>query len=342
MPTSQLRLLSVLCLFGALAGFMPSAEAAEIPSIDEVLKRLGYTDQDKKALLAGRIIATDVERTREDQLIAAVALRIDTPLSTLAENVKRGRNIERDPGAGEFGVMTEAAHREQLEAVSFPETAEVKRLLSVAPDGTFNLSSAEIESLRKSLKKVKSADPGAAAAASDAYRSILAGRFQAYLKKGFEGIADYDHGGTSLAPADQLRAVHAQVEPFFEEFFPAFGRAVRGFPDGQSADISNRIYWMRRDVEGRPAFILVHQTVQAGDGFVLMSQRQFFVGHTYESLQAYALALSLEKGSAVFYLNSAFTDKVAGFFSGVAHSVGQGRMKEDLDALFRVLREKNN
>lgn len=327
-------------LLGVVALSLASARADSPPSVDEMMKRLGYSDQDKKALIAGQIIATDFQRTREDQLIAAVAVRVDAPLSTLAANVKQGLNVELDLGTKAFGALSESNYRDQLSAVSYPETAgdEVKKLLKVKADGTFNLSSAEIEYLRKTLKPVKSKDAAAIAAASDAYRSVLAGRVEAYLEKGLDGIAGYDHGDAVLAPADQLHAVHGQVEGFFEEFFPAFGRAVREFPKAQAPEISNRIYWLRRDVEGRPAFVLAHQTVQAGDGFVLMSQRQLFVGHTYESLQVYALALPMEKGSAVFCLNSAFTEQVAGFFSGIAQSVGQGRLKDDLTDYFEAAR----
>jgi len=54
-----------------------------------------------------------------------------------------------------------------------------------------------------------------------------------------------------------------------------------------------------------------------------------------------ALALPVQGGSAVFYMNSAFTDKVTGFFSGVAHSVGQGRMKDDLTRYFDAVRAQN-
>jgi hypothetical protein len=105
-------------------------------------------------------------------------------------------------------------------------------------------------------------------------------------------------------------------------------------------EVSSQIYWVKRDVEGRPAFILAHQLVQAGEDYLLMSQRQFFVGHTYDSLQVVALALPGEEGAASFYVNSAFTDKITGFMSGVARSVGQGRVREDLTKYFKIIREQ--
>ena len=313
------------------------------PSVEEVMTRLGYTAQDKKALLSGKIVSTDVKRTRDDQLIAAVAVVLPVPIASLAEGPKQGRNIERDSGVLAFGALSEAAGAEQLGDVSYAATEmdEVKRLLKVKPSDTFNLSSEEIAVLRAGLGKLDGKDRATAEAVSKAYREVLAGRLSAYLDKGLDGIAPYDHGGKTFSPAKELRAVYKQAEPFLSEYFPGFKEALAEFPKGQSSDITSRIYWMKRAVEGRPAFILAHQMVEAGDDYVLMSHRQFFVGHTYDSLQVVALALPVQGGSAVFYVNSAFTDKVTGFFSGVAHSVGQGRMKDDLTKYFETVRETN-
>ena len=321
-----------------------AAEGSRPPSVDDLLARLGYTAQDKTALLAGKVIATDVRRTRDDQLIASVAVVLPVPIAELAQGPTQGRNIERDPEVLAFGALSETAGAGQFAKVAYAasETAEVKRLLKVKPGDTFNLSSEEIAALRTQLGKLDGKDPAAAEAASKAYREVLAGRLSAYLAKGLDGIAPYDHGGKTFSAAKGLRAVDKQVEPFLSEHFPAFKKALVEFPEGQSPDISSKIYWMKREVEGRPAFILAHQMVEAGDDYVLMSHRQFFVGHTYDSLQVIALALPVQGGSAVFYVNSAFTDKVTGFFSGVAHSVGQGRMKDDLTKYFETVRARTN
>lgn len=321
-----------------------AAEGSRPPSVDDLLARLGYTEQDKAALLAGKVISTDVRRTRDDQLIAAVAVVLPVSIAELAQGPAQGRNIERDPEVLAFGGLSETAGVEQFAKVAFTasEMAEVKRLLKVKPGDTFNLSSEEIASLRESLGKLDDKDPAAAEAASRAYREVLAGRLSAYLAKGLDGIAPYDHGGKTFSAAKGLRAVDKQAEPFLSEHFPAFKKALAEFPEGQSPDISSKLYWMKREVEGRPAFILAHQMVEAGDDYILMGHRQFFVGHTYDSLQVVALALPVQGGSAVFYVNSAFTDKVTGFFSGVAHSVGQGRMKDDLTKYFEGVRARTN
>ena len=62
-----------------------------------------YNEEDKAALLSGKIITTDLKKTRDDQLIAAVAMQLNAPIATIAENARKGLNIERDKD-----VMAEA------------------------------------------------------------------------------------------------------------------------------------------------------------------------------------------------------------------------------------------
>ena len=66
------------------------------PSIDEVFQQLGYTESDKKAITEGQIIATDITRTRDDQLIAAVALSFSASIADIAARLEDGSNIPLD------------------------------------------------------------------------------------------------------------------------------------------------------------------------------------------------------------------------------------------------------
>lgn len=322
----------------------PSADAdghGQAPSTEEVIERLGYSPEQVEALKRGEIVAIDLERDRGDQLIAAVAARVEAPLAELAANARKGLNIQRDPGVIAAGAIAEPAHDYGFEKLAFEasDSAEIGRFLAVRPGDTFNLSSEEISSLQKALDGVKAGDEAAANKVSAAYREILKGRLKAYLKDGLAGIAPYDHGSNSFSPAEELKAVDQRAEPFLSKYFPAFKQALLDFPAGQSPDISSRFYWIKREVEGRPAVILAHQLVQESGDFLLMTQRQFYVGHTYDSLQVVALGLPIEGGTAVFYVNTAFTDKITGFLSGIARSVGQDRMKADLEAYFEGARK---
>ena len=331
-------LAGIALLYGS---FAVVAATAKPPTVDELFQRLGYSDADKKAILGGKIISTDVKRTRDDQLIAAVAMPIKASIAELVAPLKDGSNIPLNAATLDWGEI-KSGDLEDFKGVAYSDAdkGELQKLLRVKADSSFNLSTAEIAFLNKALKGLNGKNPASAETVAAAYRKVLAGRFKAYGEKGLEGVATYDHGGSPLTPAKQLRAVEAQAKDFMTSYFPDFWKALNGFPEGQDPDFSSKFYWVKRMVEGRPAFILIHQMVQAGDDFILASQRQFYVGHTYESLQTIGLALPAKEGAMIFSVNSVFTEQITGFFSGVALSVGQSRTKEDMAAHFDAVRKK--
>lgn len=237
--TSKLAVVLVACL-AAHAGAAAAAESAKPPTFDAVLERLGYTAEDKAALLAGKIVATDLKRTRDDQLVAAVAVLVKAPLEVLDQNARMGLNIERDEATTAFGRLDGQPGAGQFSAASFYEgdRREVERLFAASADGTFNLSKGELEALNHALPEIKPGYAEAAETASRAYQTILAGRYDAYLQRGLDGIDDYQ-AGARLAPAGELRGAYDQVKPFLDEHFPDFTAALGRFPAAQSPDIHN-------------------------------------------------------------------------------------------------------
>lgn len=320
---------------------LAAAQDTKPPSIDEVMSRLGYSDQDRAALLSGDIVATDVNRTREDQLIAAAAVFLPVTVDTLLGRARNGDGLRADPGISAVGTLGSDLDAREWRSLRFEESerTEAERLLRFRGGSDFNLSEDEIKALRDKLNGVSANSAEMLENVSAAYREILAERHQAYLRSGLEGIADYRQGGTTLHPAQELGAVVDQAKDFLTTYFPEFWLAFSNFPEAQGPEVTNNFYWLKREVEGRPEFVLMHEMIAGGNDYALLTRREYFVGHTYESLQVIAVALPVDNGTAVFYLNSAFTDQITGFFSGVALSVGQGRMKDDLTAYFRTLLE---
>ena len=301
-------LAAVLC-----AATTAQAETAAAPSIEEVMSRLGYTEADRTALLAGKIVTTDLKRTRKDQLIAAAAMRLPVEVKVLWGNVRAGNDLKSDPGVKAIAELRPSLDEKEWQELRFEdsERKEAIRLLKFRGGKDFNLSTDEIGVLRKRLKGVAAGSPDMLDKVSAAYRETLMGRYQAYLKSGLAGIPPYQQGKTKLHPAKELSAVVDQAKDFLTTFFPVFWKAFSRFPEAQDPKILNKFYWIKRDVEGRPDFVLVHAAMAGGDDYVLMTRREFFVGHTYESLQVVALALPTEEGVAVFYVNAAFTDAIA-------------------------------
>ena len=330
---------SLLLLAVSLSG--AAAQDAKPPTIDELMTRLGYSEEDRAALKSGEIVTTNVERTRDDQLIAAAAVYLPVPPREILPRAREGKAFENDPGILAFGVLSPKVDAAEWQRVGFEpaERDEAEKLHGFRGGSDYNLSAQEIETLAAKLDGVSADDEDLPQKVSAAYREVLAARHQAYLEGGLGGISSYQHDDKVLEPAKELEAVAGQTENFLWTYFPQFAEVFFGFPKVSHPEVSQGFFWLKRNVEGRPSLVLLHQMVAGSDDYVLVTRREYFVGHTYESLQVVAVALPVAEGSAVFYVNSAFTEQITGFFSGVAQSVGQDRMRGDLTKFFEAVQQ---
>lgn len=338
MRTWMLAPALLVSAFGFAHPLLAQSEAQPL-TVEEVGQILGYSESDVEKLRAGEVIAKDLERVREDQLKASVAMVIDAPLSSIAQGLKEARYLRLGSSTLGFAELSVPVNQAEWQEVGFTsdEDDEVKKLAKAKPGSDFNLSSEEFALLNERLGGERDAE-----AASAAYRDILIGRFNAYLEKGLAGVADYDRGGggDTSSPADEIRADEQEAAKDLASRYPEFMDAVTKFPGGQSETIANRFFWKKVMVEGRPTFVLIHQTIDEGSNYLLVSARQFFVGHTYNSLQAFSLAVEEDGRTYVFQANTTATDQITGFFSGIAKKVGQPRIRESLTNFFDEAREQ--
>ncbi len=330
----------VLALFLA-AGSSALAQNYKAPTFDEVFQELGYSNADKQAVMNGEIVSIDYERTRDDQLVAAVALPVKASLAELAASLEDGRNIAGEKDTIAWGPVP-TGEVSDFGALTYDDkdSGEVRSLVALKADSQFNFSREEREFLKEALKNVASRDPATIEKVSAAYRELLSRRTKAYMEGGLVAVAPYDHGGKELSPVDQLRVEEEEGEGFMTRHFPTFWRALTNFPQDQLPDISSEFYWIKKNVEGRAAFVLMHQMVESRDDFLLVSQRQFYVGHNYESLQMVGLAMPSDSGSMIFSVNAVFTNQITGFFSGMAQSVGQKRTRESMEKHFQAVQKE--
>ncbi|MEI6085796.1 MAG: hypothetical protein WCS70_16045, partial [Verrucomicrobiota bacterium] len=119
-----------------------------------------------------------------------------------------------------------------------------------------------------------------------------------------------------------------------------FFNALLRFPANPLADVEHRYYWFKQTVENRPTFILAHRTERHTATAALLTEEQFYVGHSYNSNFIAGGALEVQGGTLVFYVNRTFTDQVAGWGSSLKHSIGRSQMLSEVKASLTRIREQ--
>ena len=329
---------AAVVMLGLACAFAAGARAAPPPSPDEVLSLLGFTAEEREALRRGEIVARDQAILREDHISAAVAMHLAVPVEALHLDALTGRNLVRDPNIAAVGSLQNGAAAWQGQVFGAEEAAEARRLGEDRGGSDFNLSAAEAAAVETGLGAGSDSAAGPEARASALYREILLARQAAYRAEGLGAIAPYRRNGATLRPNTGLAAVSTSKNFALLGYFPDFTAALAGFPRAERPGVAHGHYWIKREIGGRPNYILVHQVVAGGADHAIFAMREYYVGHTYEALQFVMLALPAEGGSLLVLVTSTFADRATGFFNDLARWFGQRRMRDDLRNHFEALK----
>ena len=305
------------------------AVVAQTVSVETIVEALGFGADQRAKLQAGEIVSSEIEESTEKQLAVALALKVPATLDDIAESVTSGTTMAASPQIKASGRIDPAQLDRAFGGVTL-EADEVAKLLDVEPGSTFNLSADEIVVFQDLAKQYKAGDPAAAEAVNAAYRQVLAGRTQAYLEHGLDGIAAYDRGdGDTSSAADDLRSA-AEASKLVQQAVPDLYQAFVGYP-GQAVDgVEQEFHWTKQIADDRPVYLLTHRMLQRKPDVLVLLSRDFYVGHSFNDSQAAAGALPVNDGVVIFYANRTASDQVAGFMSSMRHSIGRGMMRDSL------------
>lgn len=326
------NLLFVFALVGTTSAF-----AANEPSMQEVLGKLGIEQEKLADLEKGETVAFDVEEKTEKEMAAGVAVYLPAPPSKLIAFVKKGDLASIDTDVVAQGMIPAGASQDAFKGFGFSakQKKEAENFLSAEPGDEFNLSTEEINAI-KALKADDAKAPSDVA--SQAYRNVLMQRVETYRKNGLAGIAPYSRDGEAADPAAELRNATVNSK-LLASYFPELQKAWLNYPAALPSGTEEAFFGLNRKVEKRPTPILGHRVLlTTGSGAVILA-RQFYVGHSYNSNQLSVICLPHRDGSLVFYANRTSTDQIAGMGSSLKHSIGREQMQAEIVKRLKNLRK---
>ena len=318
------------------------ASAVEPMSASQVAQAMGFNRAAEQKLLAGEIVATQREETTAKQLAVAIGMLIKGNPDALAAAVLDGQTLQVNPAVLGFGKIDPGAPDVGLAGVSYTsdEVDEIRKLLKAGAGDDFNLSPTELAALGKATARLDpklAEDPAVIQAVNRAYRSILRGRFEAYLARGVAGIAPYQRGGGMSDPAEDLRAA-AEASQLLQQAAPDMYRGLVDFPEHQQSDVQHAFFWVKEVANDRPVFSLNHRMAQRRPDGLILASRTFYAGHSFNASLSGAGVLPVQSKSAIFYTNRTASDQVSGFMQAMRHELGRGMMRDALIESFEGIR----
>jgi hypothetical protein len=329
----------------ALAGLLvlpDPAWAADAPASEEgqALDVRRLAPEQRRRLLAGDTIAYQVAETSETELGAGVAMYVAVPLSRAAEVLTSGDVVLKDPSITASGPIPAGATVAALHGfkLSSGEFGEAQDALDAAAGSRFNMTLPEINLFRAAKGTVRPNDRTAVLdAATGQWRTLLLERAQAFQTRGLDGVAPYARRSGTSDPAALLRAAAGDAR-IVSSLAPRLGEALLRYPADQSPTAVSHVYWVKRQVQGRPTPLLLHHLVDVTPALALYVERQFYVGHTYNASQILCAAVPYEDGVLILSSNRVSTDQVAGLGGELKRTIGRRQLRGEIVKRFDRIR----
>ena len=331
--------ISVLATCLGFAG-APAATGAPL-TIEELISAAGFDAQQRSDLRAGKIVTEDFDEGSDKEMSILVAFKAPLSLPQVLEFWRQTRVLDTDEdliASGKIGLDQDASKALAGVAFTADEGDEIRELLGVEPGSDFNLSEGEIARFATLGKKFSSRgcerDAACRSAVNTTYRAVLAERLEAYRKGGLKAIAPYARGRGKVAdPREELRLA-AQKMPLVSKHVPEIYRAWLEYPRAQPEGSRHQFLWLKRNLDGRPTFVLAHRAMYETDDAFVAAERHFYIGQFINSLQMFSYVTALGSESIGVLLNRTSTDLVAGFGSSAKKMVGRSKVRKQLIGTF--------
>jgi hypothetical protein len=334
MKTERMILTACMLLTLLLSGSLVVAQAPAVPTPDELAQALGFSQAEIGLIKGGEIVTKPLKGESDKELAGVVAVLFKRPVGEVVAGAMQGKMLETDKKIRAFHGWQpdESADKAFADLRLSASDAEEAALFADASAGSkLNLSKAEIRHF-----KGVNPDP---VTVSIALREMLKARYESYRKSGLAGIAPYARGWfKESSPSKELSlAIH---ETMTAARRPDYFQALLSYPASQPASVEHRFYWFNRTVENRPTFILAHRAEIHSADAALLTEEQFYVGHSYNANFVAGGCLAVQGGTLVFYVNRTFTDQVTGWMGGLKQEIGRTEMLSDIAANLRRVREQ--
>ena len=296
--------------------------------------------EQRRRLLAGDTIAYQVLETGETEIGAGVAMYLAVPLARAAEVLTSPDVVLKDPSITTWGIIPAPATAAALQGFKLAsgEMSEAREVLEAEAGLRFNFTLAESEAFRAAKSAPRVSDRAAALETAAAqWRMLLLRRAQAFQARGLDGVAPYARRSGTSDPAALLRVAAGDAR-ILAPFAPGLGEALLHYPVDQSPTSVGQIYWVKRQVQGRPTPILIHHLIDVTPALALYVERQFYVGHTYNASQILCAAVPYEDGVVILSSNRVSTDQVGGFGGDMKRMIGRRQLRAEIVKRFDRIR----
>ncbi len=297
-------------------------------TLEQVLDKPYFTESDISSVRKGGFGVARIHEVSDRELAVVIACLVnDTSEKALAPFLGDSLPVDEDL-LRDHGLIDPDAPERSFSEVSLDRNnaQEIANYLDAEPGFGLNLSSEEIEAFRALRERPDTEQVELLLA------DVLHARYRAYRESGLDGAPPYAReGGKVVRPGEELRKTEEQMTGL-HELYPEFHNAWLRYPHSMPDDIvQDDHFWLKLEIEGRPAFVLSHRLVASNEDMHLVGIRDYYMSHFFDVSQRAAVVTRLDTGEDILiYVERAWVDYWSGLVSlkkKIGHKVLRSRME---------------
>lgn len=299
-------------------------------TLEELLKNSHFDASEVERVRRGGLGVAKIHEVSDRELAAVIACQVEVaPEDALAPFLGDSLPIDETLLQQQMLIDTDL-HEASFDVISLgrDDHDEIRHYLEAKPGVGLNLSSDEIAAFQ-ALKDTD--DPAAVEAV---LRDMLRARYNSYRAGGLAGARPYARDeNRHVSPGEELRKTEENMTGL-HELYPAFHNAWLRYPRELPDDIAGEdFFWVKLDIEGRPAFVLSHRLVAKDRDMHLVGIRDYYVSHFLDVSQRAAVVTRVESGENILlYIERIWVDHWSGF-AKLAKKIGHKILRTQMEHL---------
>ena len=339
--TSKLLGFTALCAVVSFSTNLALAEGS-VAEFHKILReRLAFNDMDNAALEHGETVVKLLPAKDKREVAVSGLVRVRVPAEVFLQSFRESMVRKSNAAILEIGSFSNQPTVADLNGLTI-ENRDLEDLKKcVVGACRLKLSAVMIERFQKEVDWEAS---DYAHQATQLLKVMLVDYVRGYLARGDAALIEYSDQGKTVRLAEEQKALRAGSNYVYELLAKA-SPSIKTRPEPQLAEVENAIVWSKMKFGLKPVIAINHITIykneNAGGQQILISSKQIYANHYFDSSLALTAFVSIPGASAesyLFYENRSRADGLDGVFGGIKRGIVEGKAVDSLKTILEQSR----
>ena len=300
-------------------------------SVDSVRKLAGLTNDQWKAVEAGKVVAKVLETSYKREVAVAGVARVQVSTACFLDQFRDIENFKKSPAVRQIGKFNTPISSGDLSALTL-DSQDVDALRQCKIGScAMKIPSTVIQRL---ARPAQAPEQSFVTRANAVLRDELLNYIHSYLSLGDQDLITYHDRGKPVLLCEQFHSMLTGWSSL-HELAPEFCDVLTRGPQQPLPFLEEILYWSKESFGLKPVISVTHVTIFRLPGQTWIASKQIYASHYFDASLAITLVANDPadpSGNSIYlaYVNRSRIDLLGGAFAGFVRHMVRGRLEDGM------------